>query len=407
VGQAVKLAAAKWGAAKAAVTAIEATIAADNAKYRGQLSPPEQRGLAKQAARLQAESDKISAQYDQLAASDDKQASAARSRIQQADDRLAAIDRGEFKYDTLRASRKALETPAHKEPDYPATYSPTSTGRRLALARWITARENPLTARVAVNQVWMRHFGQPLVESVFDFGLRAPRPSHHQLLDLLAYEFMESGWSFRHLHRLIVTSDAYRRASTSVGGDPATVQADPNNQFYWRANSRRMESQVVRDSVLHLAGMLDLTRGGPSIDPTQGGTRRSLYFKHSRDQQDNFLAMFDDADLLQCYRRSESIVPQQALALSNSKLSIEMSAKIAERIFASLPEADRDEFITAVFHRLLGRAPLDTERAECHAFCAELASWLAAQNHSQDHDQRVRSRLVHAILNHNDFITIR
>ncbi|MEM7316672.1 MAG: DUF1553 domain-containing protein, partial [Planctomycetota bacterium] len=294
--EAVALARAKLAVANARVESLQATIAADDATYDDAKNQEEgaqenRLPLTKTAARMQAKHEIKSAEYELLAASDDKKATAARNRLKQAEERLAKIDQGEPQYETLRASRKALETPAHKDSDYAATYSPTSTGRRLALAKWITARENPLTARVAVNQVWMRHFGQPLVESVFDFGLRSPKPSHHELLDLLAYEFMESGWSFRHLHRLIVTSNAYQRASTSLGADHHTLQADPNNQYYWRMNWRRMEAQVVRDSLLHLAGELDLKTGGPSIDPQPGGKRRSLYFKHSRDQQDKFLAM--------------------------------------------------------------------------------------------------------------------
>jgi hypothetical protein len=153
-----------------------------------------------------------------------------------------------------------------------------------------------------------------------------------ELLDTLAAEFMESGWSFRHLHRLIVTSRAYRLSSTTAGADAKTLAADPNNHFYWRMNMRRMEAQVVRDSLLQLAGVLDPKMGGPSINPSDAARRRSLYFKHSRDQQDKLLKMFNDADHLQCYRRTESIAPQQALALSNSKLAIEMSGLIAKKI---------------------------------------------------------------------------
>src|SRR5690606_25952912 len=162
-------------------------------------------------------------------------------------------------------------------------------------------------------------------------GRQAKRPEQAELLDYLAVELMESGWSFRHLHRLLVTSAAYRRNSSNAGADPATLAADPTNRYYWRAHPRRMESQVLRDSILHLAGTLDLTVGGPSLDPKKPSFRRSLYFTQSRDDQNKFLSMFDDADILQCYRRPESIVPQQALALANSSISIGMAEKIAAR----------------------------------------------------------------------------
>ncbi len=403
---AVRRAEAKLVVARAAVASVEATIAADNAKFRGGTADEIRTELAKVASRQQTLLAKSVAQHELLAETDDKKIKAAQSRIKEIDERLAKIEQGEFQYQSIRGAKKALESPADKEPDYPATYSATSTGRRTALARWVTSRDNPLTARVAVNHVWMRHFGQPLVESVFDFGLRAPRPEHADVLDLLAYEFMESGWSFRHLHRLIVTSATYRLSSSSAGADESTVAADPTNALYWRMNSRRMESQVVRDSLLGLAGVLDLQVGGPSIDPSQGGTRRSIYFKHSRDQQDTFLAMFDDADLLQCYRRSESVVPQQALALSNSKLSIEMAEKIAEKLSACVAGEDDQAFVDAAFELLLGRMPTDSERAECRTFQSELAE-LLQQQQVADPGGRIRARLVHALLNHNDFISIR
>jgi len=246
---------------------------------------------------------------------------------------------------------------------------------------------------------------------VFDFGLRAPEPAHRVLLDFLADEFMKSGWSFRHLHRLIVTSQAYRLSSSTVDADPATLQSDPTNIYYCRMNARRMESQVVRDCLLQLAGELDLTMGGPSVDPAKLSLRRSLYFQHSRDQQDKFLDMFDDADHLQCYRRTESIVPQQALALANSKLSLDMSAKIAEQITdrlspASADSATRDAYIRAAFELLLGRELDELELQECRVFCDEVAELRTSETESQQ-EARVRTRLVHALLNHNDFISIR
>src|SRR5262249_15159488 len=163
------------------------------------------------------------------------------------------------------------------------TYTPlvkldpaTSTGRRLALARWIADRNNPLTARVAVNHVWMRHFGRPLVPTVANFGLNGQTPTHPELLDWLAVEFAEGGWSMKKPHRLIVTSDAYRLSSRSDG--PA-AKADPDNRYLWRANPRRMEGEAVRDSLLAVAGQLDLTMGGPILDEKLGLTsrRRSVY----------------------------------------------------------------------------------------------------------------------------------
>ena len=292
-------------------------------------------------------------------------------------------------YSPLRASFKALETPEHKEPQYAATYARTSTGRRTALARWMISRENPLTARVAVNHIWLRHFGEPLVETVFDFGRRAPRPEHAELLDHLAVELIESGWSMKHLHRLIVSSETWCRSSSNLGADAGTLAEDPDNRFLWRMNPQRMQSQVLRDSILHLAGQLDLSVGGPPVDPDPAARRRGIYFKHSRDHRNLLLATFDDAAILACYRRSESIVPQQALALSNSKLSLEASEALPAVIGTDL---DDGAFAARAFERILCRPPTTAERSECVGFLERVPN---------------RARLVHALLNHNDFVMIR
>ena len=256
-----------------------------------------------------------------------------------------------------------------------------------------------------MNHVWMRHFGEPLVESVFDFGLRAKKPKLAKLLDHLAADFMENGWSFRRLHRVIATSRTYRLGASSLDADSTTLANDPKNHYLWRMNTRRMEAQVVRDCIIQLAGKLDPTLGGPSVKP-DSGMRRSIYFQHSRDQQDKFLKIFNDADHLQCYRRIESIVPQQALALANSKLSIEMSPLIAERINQAAEEKGGDGFIKQAFKTLLGRTPSDEEIKECRTFMNEL-SVLPSKTKGPTLEKRIRARLVHTLLNHNDFISIR
>lgn len=418
---AVKAATMKLESAIARLHSVDATIQADEACFVSSTTGDDAVGLSRIAAEKQWLATIADAKYRTIAdAADPKKVKAAKDQITAAENKLQNLDKTEPKYDSLRGSRKALETPAHKEPDYPAVYSPVSSGRRLALARWMTSPENPLTARVAVNHVWMRHFGTPLVESVFDFGLRSKKPLHADLLDYLADDFIRSGWSFKHLHRLIVTSKAYRMKSSGQHADSSTGDSadnnphrqthatDPENKFYWRFNAQRMESQLVRDSLLSLGEKLDPTRGGPSADPGPTTTRRSLYLKHSRDQQDKFLAMFDDADILQCYRRSESIVPQQALALSNSQLAISMSGEIAQRITASMASESATDFIDTVFFELLCREPTDLEQSECIQFIEAMQqlSELKSMNES-DRTSRIRARLVGAIINHNDFVTIR
>ena len=405
--QAVELAEAKLGLRKAELSALRAVCEADRATYRDHSDNAQT--LARIAATRQAESKLAAAAVERLEAGrDEKKRKAADAKSQQAREQLDSIEPGDVTYTSLLASKKALESPAHKESDYPPVYAETSTGRRLALARWMTSRENPLTARVAVNHVWMRHFGEPLVESVFDFGLRTPEPLHVDLLNYLAAEFVDSGWSFKHLHRLIVTSETYRLSCSVANADGETLATDPANDYLWRMNTRRMDAQTVRDSLLHLAGTLELKTGGPSVDVGEKSRRRSLYFKHSRDDRDKFLSMFDDADLLQCYRRSESIVPQQALALANSRISLTAADQIAERIAESIPvDAGEREFIEVACETILGRVPSDEEVNECLRFGRELRALLQDVTAADGIEGRVRARLVHSLLNHNDFISIR
>lgn len=398
---AVALAKASLAAAESELGHLEAVLAADTAA----LSAPDE-ARAKVASLREGEMMAARARLELLTLGPDgdtKKVKAAKDALAAAEKKLAAKD---AVYTSLRAAKKALETPEHKDDSYAPTFSPVSTGRRLMLARWITSRENPLAARVAVNHLWMRHFGEPLVETVFDFGRQAPRPGHHELLDWLAAEFIESGWSFKHLHRLLVTSAAYRRDSSNAGADPATLAADPANRFYWRAHPRRMESQVVRDSLLHLAGELDATMGGPSVPSNGNSKRRGLYLLHSRDDEDKLLTMFDNADILQCYRRTESIVPQQALALANSGLAIEMAGKIAARISTGLGGGEDGAFIEAAFALVLGRSAHPDELAVCLEFCGSLLN-LETVKKAPDPGSVVRARLVHALLNQNDFVAVR
>lgn len=411
---AVQVAEKKLNLSQASLASLQAAIAADRIKYQ---IPTDENALAQaafQAAELELTRLMAVADHDKLAnAADPQKVKAAEQQFAEAQQQLAKLrDRpksAEIEYPTLRASRKALETPEHKESDYPAVYARESTGRRLAFARWMVARDHPLTARVAVNHIWTRHFGQSLVDSMFDFGLRTPQPLQHELLDFLAMELIESGWSLKHLHRLIVTSQTYQLCSSATNVPDTSRREDPENQTYWRMPVRRMESQVVRDSLLSLAGQLDLQRGGPSVNPGPTSRRRSIYFKHSRDDQDLFLSMFDDADLLQCYRRSESIVPQQALALANSRLSLDMSAEIARRIDPHT-QLTRADFIAQSFQSILARPATPTEQEACGDFMDELETLLNSETRNVAATRvqaTIRKRLVHALLNHNDFVTIR
>lgn len=334
----------------------------------------------------------------------EKKLPAARAALAQA---KKALETPGENYTPLRGAQKTVESPTETDAQRSKPFPTTSTGRRTALARWMTDPRHPLTARVAVNHMWVRHFGQPLVPAVFDFGRRSATPTHLALLDYLAVELCEHHWSMKHLHRLMVTSATYRLTSSSAGATPAQA-ADAENHFYWRMNSARMESQVVRDSLLHLGGELDPTIGGPSIDPAKDeqSRRRSLYFVHSHNDHHKFLSMFDDASVLECYRRAESIVPQQALALSNSKLAMSMAEKIAARLSQQPGTVADTKFIRAAFETVLAYQPNAAELTECEQTLAQLMAVNKAQKQANP-EQRARTALVHALLNHNDFITIR
>jgi hypothetical protein len=397
-------------AAEAQPPALRARAAADRA--RAQQPPaadaPELARRAvlaeRQAAVARADEELARAELDLFKADATKKAEAtkkrdaARAALTAA--RKAAASPGED-YTPLRGALKTpesnLDTGASLNKPFPAT----STGRRTALAQWLTDPRHPLTARVAVNHVWARHFGRPLVATVFDFGRKGAAPTHPELLDFLAVEFMEHGWSMKHLHRLIVTSQAYRLSSSAAGAASVDTTADPENRYLWRMNPVRMEAEAVRDGLLHLAGELDLTTGGPPIDPKdEQSRRRSVYFFHSHNDQHKFLALFDGANVLECYRRSESIVPQQALALANSRFALGMAEKISNRLHQRLGEAPDERFIRAAFETILAGTPTDAELTECQKALTELVALTKDR-------KRARADLVHALLNHNDFITIR
>jgi hypothetical protein len=200
---------------------------------------------------------------------------------------------------------------------------------------------------------------------------------------------MESGWSLKALHREMVLSDLYAMTSSQVGAEATTLAADPDNTLYWRMNARRMESQVVRDSLLHVSGQLDLTMGGPTVDPVKAerGTRRALYFNQTAFDQHRFLGGFDNANVVECYRREVSVMPQQALALSNSRESADCAAMLAKR-FAELTDV---ALVREAFVLILGREPSAAEQSVCEAALKEMK----------------RELFLQGLLNHNDFITVR
>ena len=348
-------------------------------------------------------------------------AKAAKAKVDELATKLAASE-------TALVAAVELASNSDGKTDYETftpVYPANSSGRRAALAATITAKGNPLFARVAVNHIWMRHFGEPLVASVFDFGVNGQKPTHPDLLDWLAAEFAESGFRMKPLHRLIVTSRTYRLHSAP--GDNPAVKADADNRWYWRFKPRRAEAEAVRDSVLAVAGTLDLAAGGPDLDPDKGQSifRRTLYFRGSKEKRMTFTSLFDGPNVSECYRRAESIVPQQALALANSPLTRtqarKLAAKLTEETAAAPAEARDQTFVRELFRTTLSRPPSEQEQADCLAFLAsqsavaadtgKLTTFAGAlsgdSQAAADAALRARESLCHVLLNHHEFVTIR
>lgn len=428
--QAVTLSDRTLATARAALAWTRARLDADNAQFTTP-QPANLKDLALAAGRAEREHN-VRLTEQTLLQAEQKLATARAAANAATDPGKKAIDEAQNAVTAAAKTRDeaqaALGQPLEGYTRFGPIYPTTSSGRRSALARWIASRENPLTARVAINHMWLRHFGTPLVPSVFDFGLNGKKPTHPELLDWLAVELMDQGWKTKAIHRLIVTSKTYRQQSTTNGAvAEANRQIDPDNVALWRFNVRRMEAEAVRDSTLAVAGQLDRTMNGPEIDENTGMTvaRRSVYFRNSKEKKMTFLDLFDRPNVVECYRRSESIVPQQALAMANSPLSLMQSRLLAKSLSeegAPMPEAERSTvFITTAFRQILNRPPTDEERAECGRFLEEQSARFANPATltqftagtaipvapATDPAQRARENLIHVLLNHNDFLTIR
>ena len=222
------------------------------------------------------------------------------------------------------------------------------TGRRLALANWLVDGEHPLTSRVMVNRIWSHHFGQGIVSSVDNFGKLGALPSHPELLDWLAVEFVESGWSVKHMHRLMLQSRVYRQVS---GLSEELLVQDPENVLLTRMPLRRLSAEEVRDSVISVAGMLEQSRFGEpdavnvrkdglvTAIGKDGAYRRSVYLRQRRKEMPSWLETFDLPQMNPaCQTRSTSNVAQQALYLLNSEMVRELAKQFAKRIMSETRE---------------------------------------------------------------------
>lgn len=382
---------------------IEAAVGRDSFEWKAAATNAvtAQRALAVAEARARLQSTELAWQEAAAKTNSTAQADAAKAKVKQEEAAKALAE----------ATKKAgLPGDTAFQPRATEDYPVVSTGRRLAFARWLTHERNPLTARVAMNQIWLRHFGRGLVPTTADFGRSGKPASHPPLLDWLAAEFIARDWSMKAMHRLLVTSSAYRLASTP---DEANARVDPDNIYLWRMNSRRLEAEAVRDNLLWVAGALDLTRGGPDIDHALGLTskRRSLYLRLAAEKEVEFLKIFDGPSVTECYERRPSVMPQQALALANSEMALTHARTLARRLAEEAGE-DATKFITLAFRRILARRPTGEEVRVCgkflqQPFAIRRAAVAAGSTLSTQPAQRACENLVLVLLNHNDFVTVR
>lgn len=317
--------------------------------------------------------------------------------------------------------------------------SPRTSGRRLEYARWLTDPRHPLTSRVIVNRVWMHHFGQALVTTPEDFGLLGTPPTHPELLDWLAAEFIAHDWDLKWLHRLILNSAAYRRSHLR---SEELARHDPDNQLLGARLAGRVEAEVLRDTILEVSGQLNRKPFGPAIPvmadrvgkfvigienlnagrpgaviPMRGeDLRRSVYVQVRRSRP---LAVLDTFDLPQmtpnCTRRPSSTVTPQSLMLMNSSFVLDASRRLADRVTSESPDGDDPDSETAriqrVFELALSRPATQPEIAEAKAFLAEQVQALAAQPAAQKKPDRERRQLAlatlcQAIISSNEFLYI-
>jgi hypothetical protein len=279
--------------------------------------------------------------------------------------------------------------------DNPTPFSKGS--GRLELANAITNKDNPLTARVIVNRVWAHHFGRGIVGTPSNFGALGEKPTHPELLDWLADEFVRRGWSLKALHRTIVTSSAYQMASSPHEGNQ---KKDPDNRLLWRANRRRLDVESWRDALLAASGQLDGSLGGPTASLGGNNVRRTVYAKISRHELDGLLRLFDFPDAnITSEKRTETTVPQQQLFVLNSPFVIARAKALAARVKGGAK--DDAAAIRKAYALCFARPPSDDELALGKAFLG-----------GQDGDEATKNtltrweRYAQVLLGSNEFLYV-
>jgi len=297
-----------------------------------------------------------------------------------------------------------------------------TSGRRTALARWLTHPDNPLTARVLVNRIWHHHFGRGIVETLGNFGRSGSMPSHPELLDWLAVDFMNHGWSIKYLHRQVMRSTAYRQSSRQTEDRLKGVlpTEDTENRLLWRMNLRRLESEIVRDSVLAVSGSLDRTAGGPPVEITNPAdglsepkaaptatspNRRSIYLFARRVYPLKFMEIFDAPIMpVNCTQRMNSATVLQSLAVLNSEFLFAQSDKFAARVRESAGPGIEEQ-IAFAFQLAYARQPTSEELAKSIAFLADQQRILVSPEFQEDKaQQQALADLCHMLLSSNEFL---
>lgn len=291
-----------------------------------------------------------------------------------------------------------------------------TTGRRLAFAQWLTRPDNPLTARVYVNRVWAAYFGTGIVATVDNFGRSGMKPTHPELLDWLATEFVANGWSVKKLHRLIVTSSVYRQSSASK---PEALAADPDNKLLWRMTPRRLEAEAVRDGILSVAGALNPGMFGEAIksetkpsgevvpEGEKKDGRRSIYLVVRRSAPQHILGAFDAPTMeINCLRRVRSTSATQALAMMNGEFVTAQAEHFAERVLREAPPVTDNSYSPTVRHAFrvaLGRQPSADEVDMLSSFVQRQAGYYPDKS-GYAKQVRAFADLCQVLLSMNEFV---
>lgn len=272
---------------------------------------------------------------------------------------------------------------------------PGSTGRRTALAEWITREDNPLTTRLIVNRVWQQHFGVGLVSTASDFGRLGQPPTHPDLLDWLTANYIANGWSMKYLHRMILLSATWRQSTEHPRAADCLVK-DPGEQLLWRSRARRLTAEGVRDAMLSASGELDSTVGGASVKSEV--PRRALYVQSFRNAPNALLQAFDaTSGLTSVAQRSRTITPTQALLMLNGEYTLERAGKLADRVLDMNPD-NMDEALSVALMLTWGRSPSPEELSQARDF-------VDVENGETTSRDRVVD-FCHVLLNSNEFLHI-